>query len=42
MKDVWKYVMTMNGEQCVMMDGQQMLLTWLVDSWDSRDSVRNF
>ena len=32
-KDVWKFVSTLPGEQCVMTSGEHLRLRWCVDSW---------
>ena len=32
----WKYVSLVAGEQCVMMDGTDMIPMQLVDNWDSQ------
>lgn len=39
MKVVWKYVTTVSGARCVMIDGATMMLVWCAGRLDFHDTV---
>ena len=42
LKVVWKFAGMRPGALCVITTGQELMLKWLVDSWDTQQVVWNY